>query len=193
MAEEKTIDSRYIFKGRAINLRLDTVITADGRESTREIVEHAECIAVIPVDANGDILMVRQYRKAIEKELLEIPAGGIEPGEDPETAVKREMQEETGFLPGRVERLNGFYSSPGFCTEFLYLYLAADLQPSRLIAEDTAGIDVIRVQPRQIREMIGNGEICDSKSIAGLLYYLEVREKGEGNTTNTTNTTNKYQ
>ncbi len=88
MVEEKTISSRYVFKGRAFNVRVDTVINAEGHETTREIVEHAECIAVVPVDANGDILLVRQYRKAIEKELLEIPAGGIEPGEDPDTAVK---------------------------------------------------------------------------------------------------------
>lgn len=177
MVEEKTISSRYIFKGRAVNLRVDTVIAADGEESTREIVEHSECIAVVPVDSNGDILLVSQYRKAIEKEILEIPAGGIDPGEDPDTAVKREMQEETGYLPGRVERMNGFYSSPGFCTEFLYLYLAAELKPSRLTAEDTEGISVVRIKPREIKRMIRNGEICDSKSIAGLLYYLEYRKK----------------
>ncbi len=173
MAEEKTIASTYIYKGRAVNLRQDTVITADGRESTREIVEHVACIAVVPVDTNGEILLVRQYRKALEKEILEIPAGGIDPGEDPETAVRRELQEEIGYLPETLQRMGGFYSSPGFCTEYLYLYLAAGLKPSRLVAEDTAGIQVVRTQPGRIRQMIQNGEICDSKSIAGLLYYLE--------------------
>jgi ADP-ribose pyrophosphatase len=177
LVEEKTLHSRYIFKGRAISLRVDTVLTADGRESTREIVEHSECIAVVPVDANGDILLVRQYRKALEKETLEIPAGGIDPGESPETAVRRELQEEIGFYPERVQRLGGFYSSPGFCTEYLYLYLAAGLKPSRLIAEDTAGIKVVRIQPNRIREMIRSGEICDSKSIAGLLCYLEYKSQ----------------
>ena len=177
MVEEKTISSRYVLKGRALNLRIDTVINADGQETTREIIEHPECIAVIPVDDNGDILLVRQYRKAIEKELLEIPAGGIDPGEDPETAVKRELQEEIGHLPDRVKRLIGYYSSPGFCTEYLYLYLATGLKPSRLIAEDTAGIVTVRIKPRQIRRLIRTGEICDSKSVAGLLYYLEYRRK----------------
>jgi ADP-ribose pyrophosphatase len=175
LAEEKTITSRRIFEGRAFNVRVDTVITVDGRESTREIVEHAACIAVVARDANGDILLVRQFRKALEKELLEIPAGGIDPGEDPETAVKRELQEEIGYLPGRVVRLGGYYSSPGFCTEYLYLFLATDLQPSRLYAEDTPGIATVRVKPRQIRRMIREGQICDSKSVAGLLYYLDWR------------------
>jgi ADP-ribose pyrophosphatase len=172
LAEEITLSSRYIFKGRALNLRVDTVTTADGRESTREIVEHAECIAVVPVDASGDILLVRQYRKALEKEILEIPAGGIDPGEDPETAVRRELQEEIGYYPENLQRLAGFYSSPGFCTEYLYLYLATSLKPGRLIAEDTAGIKVVRIQPGRIMQMIQSGEICDSKSIAGLLCYL---------------------
>lgn len=177
MAEEKTIKSRSIFKGRAFNVREDTVINASGEETTREIVEHAECVVMIPVDANGDVLLVRQYRKAIEKDLLELSAGGIEPGEDPETAVKRELQEEIGCLPGRVERLGGFYSSPGFCNEYLYLYLAEDLQASQLYAEDTPGIETVRVKPGQIRRLIRSGEICDSKSIAGLLYYLDWRKR----------------
>jgi ADP-ribose pyrophosphatase len=177
LAEEKTLSRRYIFKGRAINLRVDTILTADGRETTREIVEHVECISVVPVDNNGDILLVRQYRKAVEQEMLEIPAGLIDPGEDPETAVKREMQEETGFLPQRVERLCGLYSTPGYSTEYIYLYLATDLKPSRLTAEDTAGIQLVRVKPRQIAKMIESGEICDSKTIAALMYYLDCRRK----------------
>jgi ADP-ribose pyrophosphatase len=179
LAEEKTISSRRLFEGRAINVRIDTVITVDGRESTREIVEHSPCVAVIAVDTNGDILLVRQFRKAIEKELLEIPAGGIDPGEDPETAVKRECQEEIGYLPGRVERLGGYYSSPGFSTEYLYLYLASELKPSRLFAEDTPGIETVRVKPQQVLRMIKSAEICDSKSVAGLLYYLDLASQGE--------------
>jgi ADP-ribose pyrophosphatase len=177
LAEEKTLKSRSIFKGRAFNVRVDTVIDAAGEETTREIVEHPECVAVVPVDANGDILLVRQYRKAIEKELLEIPAGGIEPGEDPETAVKRELQEEIGHLPGRMEKLGGYYSSPGFCTEYLYLYVAQDLKASQLYAEDTVAIQIVRIKPSQIRRLIRSGEICDSKSVAGLLQYLDYRKR----------------
>ena len=107
MTEEKTLSTRTVFEGRAVKLRIDTVKTADGRESTREIVELSDCIAVIAVDKDDNVLLVKQYRKAIGKELLEIPAGGIDPGENPDETVRREMQEETGYLPGKVgeERL----------------------------------------------------------------------------------------
>ncbi len=127
MAEE-VISSRVIFEGRILKLRVDTVRTVDGRETTREVVEHAACVAVVAVDEKGDILLVRQYRDALGKELLEIPAGGIDKGESPEAAVVREMQEETGFRPRQVTRLCGFYTTPGFCDEYLHLYLATGLE-----------------------------------------------------------------
>jgi ADP-ribose pyrophosphatase len=175
VTEEQTLSTRMVFKGRAVKLRIDTVRTADGRESTREIVEHSDCIAVIAVDADDNILLERQYRKAIEKELLEIPAGGIDAGENPEEAVRREMQEETGYLPQNVKRLGGFYSTPGYCTEYLHLYLATELTPSQLYAEDTAGISLIRVPVTEIPDLLTSGKIEDAKSIAGLHMYLEQR------------------
>jgi ADP-ribose pyrophosphatase len=171
---EKTISSHLVYKGRAINFRIDTVETPDGRQTTREIVEHADCIAVVAVDANDNILLVKQYRKAAEKELLEIPAGGIEPGEDPLAAVQREMREETGLLPRKVEPLGGFYSTPGYTTEYLYLFLATDMVPMPLVAEDTAEIKLVSVPKDRIPKMIAAGDICDSKSIAGLLRYLYI-------------------
>ena len=177
MAKEKTISTRLIFSGQAVNLRVDTVQTADGRETTREIVEHDDCVAIVAIDADDNILLVKQFRKPVEKELLEIPAGGIDAGEDPETAVRREMQEETGYAPGKVECLGGFYSTPGYCTEYLYLYLVSDLVPSRLFAEDTAGIEVMRVPIGDIPNLITSGKICDAKSIAGLLAFLKYRDK----------------
>lgn len=171
---EKTLSSRIAYRGRAVNLRIDTVQMPDGRQTTREIVEHADCIAVVAVDAKDNILLVKQYRKAVEKELLEIPAGGIEPGEDPVTAVQREMREETGFLPHKIESLGGFYSTPGYTTEYLYLFLATELTPMPLNAEDTAEIKLVPVPKNRIPDMIVSGEICDSKSIAGLLRYLHL-------------------
>ncbi|GAI62454.1 unnamed protein product, partial [marine sediment metagenome] len=137
---EKTLSSQLIYDGRVVKLRVDTVRMPSGRETRREIVEHRDCVAIVAVDADDNVLLVKQFRKSVEKELLEIPAGGIDPGEDPVTTVRREMQEETGYLPGKVEKLGGFYSSPGFCTEYLHLYLATDLTPSPLYAEDTESI-----------------------------------------------------
>ena len=181
MAEEKTISTRIIFEGRAVKLRVDTVQIENGRTTTREIVEHADCIAVIVIDNDDNILLVKQFRKPVEKELLEIPAGGIDPGEDPEAAVRRELREEIGYFPRKVERLGGFYSAPGYCSEYLYLYLASDLTPSRLFAEDTEGIEVVRVPISQIPGLITSGGIYDSKSIAGLLAFLEYQKAKQAN------------
>jgi ADP-ribose pyrophosphatase len=173
MAKEKTLSTQIIFEGRAVKLRIDTVLTDTGRQTTREIVEHAECIAVVAVDAEDNVLLVKQFRKAIEKELLEIPAGGIDAGEDAPAAVIREMREETGFLPQRVERLGGFYSAPGYSTEYLHLYLATELVSNPLRAEDSEGIRVVRVPLGKILALITSGANCDAKSIAGLLAFFE--------------------
>ena len=178
MAEEKTLSTEIIFEGRAVRLRIDTIETVDGRQSTREIVEHDDCVTVIPVDEEGNILLVKQFRRPTGKDLLEIPAGGIDLGEDAETAVIREMQEETGYRPQKLERLGGFYSSPGFCTEYLHLYLATDLVPGRLYAEDTEAIELIRVSQDEITKLVTSGKIEDAKTIAGLLYYREYCQNG---------------
>ena len=170
---ERTLSSQLIYDGRAVRLRVDTVIMPGGRETTREVVEHSDCVAVIAVDAENNVLLVSQFRKPVEEELLEIPAGGIDSGEDPATTVRRELQEEIGYLPGKVERLGGFYSTPGYCTEYLYLYRATDLVPSQLNAEDTENIRLVRVPVSQILNLITSGTICDAKSIAGLLTFLE--------------------
>jgi len=172
---EKTLSSELIYDGRAVRLRVDTVQMPGGRETTREIVEHSDCIAVVAVDEDDNILLVNQFRKPVERELLEIPAGGIDRGEEPEEAVRREMQEETGYLPRKLEGLGGFYSTPGYCTEYLYLYLATDLVPGRLYAEDTENIRLVRVPVSEIPGLLRSGKICDAKSIAGLHIFMERR------------------
>jgi ADP-ribose pyrophosphatase len=176
---EETLSSQKVFEGRAVNLRIDTVRLPSGRETTREIVEHESCVAIVALDDADNILLVQQFRKPVEKELLEIPAGGIDAGETPEEAVRREMREETGFLPQKVEKLGGFYSSPGFCTEYLHLYLATDLVPKPLKAEDSEGITLIRVPLSEVPGLIASGAICDAKSIAGLLAFLDYRKSAE--------------
>jgi len=177
LVEKKTLSSRLIYEGRAVKLRVDTVKMPDGRETTREIVEHSDCVAVVVIDADDNVLLVEQFREPVEKALLEIPAGGIDPGEDPVTTVCRELREETGYLPRKVERLGGFYSAPGYSSEYLYLYLATDLTSSPLHAEDTENIRLVRVPIAQITSLITSGNICDAKSIAGLLTFLDYRKQ----------------
>ena len=179
MAEEKTLSSRLIYDGRAVRLRVDRVRMPSGRETTREIVEHGDCVAIIALDAEDNVLLVEQYRTPVAKKLLEIPAGGIEPGEDPEDCVRREMREETGFLPQKLERLGGFYSAPGYSTEYLHLYLATELVSSPLQAEDSESIKLIRVRLGEVPALIASGAICDAKSIAGLLVFLGYRESAK--------------
>jgi ADP-ribose pyrophosphatase len=169
LAEEKTLSSQLIYGGRAVRLRVDTA---------REIVEHGDCVAIIAIDDEDNVLLVNQFRQPVGKKLLEIPAGGIEPGEEPADCVRRELREETGFLPRRVERLGGFYSSPGYCTEYLHLYLATELVPSPLQAEDSESIRLVRVRLSEVPGLITSGSICDAKSIAGLLAFLEYRKQG---------------
>ena len=174
----KTTSSKIVYRGGILNIRCDEVTLPSGRRATREVAEHADAIAVIAIDHDGKVLLERQFRQAAGKELLEIPAGSIEPGEDPAEAVRREMQEETGFLPRRVEKLGGFYSAPGWATEYLYLFLAADLVPSKLTADDTDEIKLEPVEVGKISQLVLSGAIQDSKSVAGLLMYLKLKEAG---------------
>lgn len=173
MKQEKLVSSKAIFEGRAICLRIDTIEKASGEVTTREIVKHTDCVAVVVLDDKDNVILESQYRHAAGKVLLEIPAGGIDEGETPEETVKRELQEEIGYLPGKVTRLGGFYAAPGYCTEYMHLFMASDLKESRLVAEDTDEIEVVRVPLSKIRGMIDKGEICDAKSVAGLLLALK--------------------
>jgi amino-acid N-acetyltransferase len=164
----RTLASHQIYDGRAIKLRVDTVLTPSGRKTNREIVEHADCIVAVPVDAEGNALLVKQYREAVDKYLLEVPAGGIDGDEKPVDAVRRELQEEIGFLAQKIEKIGGFYVSPGYSTEYLHMFVATKLAPKQLIAEDTEEIEVKKIPLSKIPELIASGEICDAKSIISL-------------------------
>ncbi len=169
---KQQVFSRNIYSGHVVNLRLDEITLPCGKTVIREIIEHNGAVAIIALDDDDNVLLVKQYRYAAEKMMLEIPAGSIDPGETPEATVKREMQEETGYLPDNVKKLGGFYSAPGFATEYLHIFLATELVPARLFAEDTDEIELVRVPLDRIKGMISSGEIEDAKSIAGLLMYL---------------------
>ena len=176
LKSEKTLSTQQIYQGRAVNIRVDTVEKARGKQTTREVVEHSDCVAVVALDEQGSILLVRQFRHPVGKFLLEVPAGGIDPGEEPIDSVRRELQEEIGYLPRKIDKLGGFYATPGYGTEYLHCFLATDLVPARLVAEDTDDIELVRVSPDEIPRLIVSGEICDAKSIAALLMFLFIRQ-----------------
>jgi ADP-ribose pyrophosphatase len=175
LKSEKKLASQQIYHGRAVNVRVDTVEKAGGVKTTREVVEHSDSIAVVALDEQGNVLLVRQFRHAVDKFLLEIPAGGIDPGEEPLDSVRRELQEEIGYFPKKIDKLGGFYATPGYGTEYLHCFLATDLVPARLVAEDTEDIELVRVSPDEIVSLITSGGIRDAKSIAALLMFLFIR------------------
>jgi ADP-ribose pyrophosphatase len=173
---EKKLASQQIYQGHAVNIRMDTVEKASGKKTTRDVVEHSDCVAVVALDEQDNVLLVRQFRHAVDKFLLEVPAGGIDSGEEPIDSVRRELQEEIGYFPRKIDKLGGFYSIPGYGTEYLHCFVATDLVPSRLIAEDTDDIELVRVSPNDIPQLIASGEICDGKTIAALLMFLFIRQ-----------------
>jgi len=172
MLPEKKLSCEQIYNGRSVNLHVDWVQKSSGKKTTREVVQHRDCVAVVVLDDQDNVLLVRQFRYPVGKSLLEVPAGGIDAGEEPVDCVRRELQEEIGYLPRKIKKLGGFYSIPGYGTEYLHCYLATDLVPSRLMAEDTEGIELVRVPTNQIPQLIASVEICDAKSIAALLTFL---------------------
>ena len=166
--EEKLLASKRIYEGRLVNLRQDAVVLSSGRETVREVVEHPDCVAIVAINSEDNVVMVRQFRKPVESVLLEIPAGVIEPGEEPQECALRELEEETGYMAGKMERIGGFYSSPGYSTEFLYLFLATDLQKGSTRPDEDEIIEVVSIPWEQIPGLIAKGEVCDAKSIVGL-------------------------
>ena len=176
MSHEPTLQSERVYQGKVVSLRVDTVELPSGRQTKREIVEHGACTAVVAIDADGDVLLVRQYRKAVEEALLEIPAGNVEPEEEPLECARRELEEETGFGAEKWRELGFFYSSPGFCTEGMRVYLATGLRQAEREADEDEIIEVVRVPLSSVAETIATGEIRDAKSIAGLLMALHASQ-----------------
>lgn len=175
MGAEATVASQRVYEGRLINLRVDTVRLENGRLTEREIVEHPGAVAVVALDEDDNVLLVRQFRKAAERDLLEIPAGTLEAGEEPIACARRELKEETGYRAECLEQVGSFYPSPGFCTEHIHLYLATGLQKGRPAPEGDEVIKTVKVPLSDVPAMVSQGEICDGKSIAGLLSVLLLR------------------
>ena len=167
--KEHRLSSKTVFEGRTIQVRVDEARLANGRQATREVVVRAPAVVIAPIDEDGNVVMVRQYRYPVEEALLEVPAGMVEPGEDPDDCAQRELQEETGYRANDLRSLGGFWSTPGYSSEYKYAYVARGLVPSKLEADYDEDIAVERYPLSEIPAMIREGRIRDAKSIAVLL------------------------
>lgn len=173
---EKQISTSTVYKGRIVSIRNDIAEIKNGRQVYREVVEHPGGVAIVPLNEQGQVLMVRQYRYPVERELLEIPAGKLEPGEDPLDCAVRELSEETGCTAGRIVFLGAIYPSPGFSRETLYIYLALDLESGEMHLDEDEFLSVEPVPLDSVVDMIMTNELPDGKTIIGIMKakrYLE--------------------
>ncbi len=169
----RVVKSERVYSGRVLDLRVDTLDVGSGKRVKREIAEHRGAVVMAPLDRRGRLVMVRQYRHAAGKRLLELPAGTLEPGEEPKATALRELREETGYEAGSLKPFGGFYSAPGFTTEYLHFFIARRLRPAPSNADEDEDIQVEAVPLRKARELVRSGGIQDAKSIAGL-YLLQL-------------------
>lgn len=170
---EKTIKSDSIYDGKILKLRVETVELENKRYSKREIVDHQKGVGIIAYDGDDKIWMVKQYRKALDKMTLEIPAGLVDPGELPIEAAKRELQEEVGYLPKTITYLFDMHSSPGFTNDKLSFFVGKDLERSSLDQDEDENVLAESFYIKELYQMIKNGEITDAKSIIAILFALK--------------------
>ena len=171
MSAERVVNSKRVYEGRVINLRVDEIALEGGASGLREVVEHRGAVAIIATDADGRIAFVRQYRRAAETELLELPAGTMEAGEPPERTAIRELEEETGLIAERVAPFIRFFLAPGYSSEEMHVFIAEGLREGIAKPEDDEALTAERYTLAEALALIEQGVIRDAKTIAALLAY----------------------
>ena len=171
MDDYKRIGRKLEFEGKIVKFYSDTMQLPDGTMAIWDFIEHKGAAAIVPVTENGDIIMVRQYRNAPERYTLEIPAGGLNAGEDRKTAAIRELEEETGFKSGRVEHLLDLYTTVAFCNELIGIYYTEELTPAKQHLDPDEFLNVEVHSLSELTELILDGRIQDAKTIAAILAY----------------------
>ncbi len=162
------LKSEITFRGRAFNVRLDEVEYAPGRTHRMEVVEHTGAVTIAPLDHEGNLWFIRQYRHPVGETILELPAGTLTPDEDPAAGAGRELQEEIGMRAGTLEKIGMFYLAPGYSTELMHVYLATDLSPAPLAQDEDELITVEKLPVARALELAMRGEVRDAKSLAAL-------------------------
>lgn len=176
---EKKISSQVVYDGRILRLHVDTVELPNGRQALREVADHPGGVAIVAIDRDGNVLTVKQYRYVFSRVLEEIPAGKLEPGEDPREAALRELKEETGATPERFTDLGPLIVSPGAYGEVLHLYLAEGLDMGAQSPDEDEFLDVGRTPFDEMVRRVLDGEITDAKTVAGILKVYALRRRGK--------------
>lgn len=171
----ETIDTKTQYQGKVFSIRQDRVRLPDGREARLDIVVHTGAVTLIPVDEQGRVWFVRQYRHAAGEVLLELPAGTLEPDEEPQACASREVREETGMSAEKLELLGDFFLAPGYSTEHMYVYLATGLKADPLEQDEDEFLSVEKIPLEQAFQMAETGELKDGKSIAALMLAGRIR------------------
>lgn len=174
---ETTLSKEEIFQGHLLTLEVHQVELEDGSKSVRELVWHADAVCVVVLTKDDQTVLVRQFRKAVESSILEIPAGKIDSGEDALTAAVRELKEEVGYVSGDVRHLMDFYSSPGFCNEKLSLYLAENVELGAQELDEGEFIELVTLPWAEAVAMALRGELGDAKTVAGILAVAQLRQQ----------------
>jgi ADP-ribose pyrophosphatase len=172
MSPPRTIKSEKRYSGKVFNLILDEVEYPSGNRGIREVAEHPGGSVILPLFDDGSVLLVRQFRYPVKKELYELPAGKLDPGESPDLCAARELEEETGFIAASIKKLTAIYTTPGFCSEQLHIYVATGLKKSprgQKLEEGEMDLKLKQLPFEQVVKMIEQGEIVDSKTICGIL------------------------
>lgn len=164
------VESQIVHRGHTFNLRVDKFDLGNGPRQW-DIILHPGAVVILPVNEKNELLLIKQWRRAAEQILIELPAGTLDPGEPADVCAQRELQEETGFKAQELIGLGGFFTAPGFCTEYLHFFVGRKLIPSALEQDEDEGIDLITVTLDEALKMIDTGTICDAKTIAGIMRY----------------------
>lgn len=172
--ERAKIDQAVVFEGKFIQVRRDVIEFDDHPTQTWDLIVHPGAVAIIPIDDQGRLVLVEQWRRAIGKVTIEIPAGLLEKGEDPELCAQRELREETGYRAKTIHPFGGCYCAPGLSNEYVHLFIAKGLQKDPLVADDTEMIDVRTLSLEEALKMIEEGIIYDAKTVVGILRYRRI-------------------
>lgn len=168
---EKTLHTEVKYQGKIIQLQLEDVLLPNGAKGKREVVKHPGAVGIIAFTENNELLMVRQYRKALEKEIVEIPAGKLEKDEEPAVCAQRELAEETGYIAESITLLTSFYTSPGFADELIYLFVAKGLKPAEAELDEDEFVEVLKVDLEQAKQWVQEQKIHDAKTMFAIQYW----------------------